>query len=444
MPAHRLKVISVLVGSLLVCGGARAESLTEVYRLALERDATYQGANATYRADVEVLTQARAALLPAVGAKADRSRNDVTVKAPGQLFTVEGSNDWYTNSWEIGLSQPVFDYPAIATYIKARHAVALADVELKRATENLILRTARAYIGVLAAHDGLDLAAAERVANERQLELARARLEVGLGTITDQHEAEARYKSSQATEIAAVNALEDARQAVVELIGELPSSFERLRTDVTLTPPGPGSIDEWVKLALDNNLALRSSRESVEVARSDVEVQRGGHYPTLDLVASDSSSDADGSLSGGGSRRDTTVVALQLSVPLFQGFYVKSKTAESRERLKAAESSLEAQRRSTVRDTRSAFLALSTQTSKIDALAQAVTASESALEGKQKGFEAGLNSNIDVLDAQRDLFRAKRDYYQSRYDFLVNLFKLEQAGARLNEDSLVRVDQWLK
>jgi len=49
-----------------------------------------------------------------------------------------------------------------------------------------------------------------------------------------------------------------------------------------------------------------------------------------------------------------------------------------------------------------------------------------------------------VLDAQRDLFRAKRDYYRSRYDFLVNLFRLEQAAASLSEASLTRVDQWLE
>jgi len=441
---RHLVIALTFLAACTASASAGAESLAEVYRLAIERDATFQAANATYRADVEVLAQARAALLPLVGATAGRTRNDVTLKAPDVQFVVQGSNDWYTNDWQIALSQPLFDYPAFATYRKAKHAVALADNQLQSAVESLILRTARAYIGVLAATDNLDLAVSERVANERQLELARARLEVGLGTITDRHEAEARFKSAQAAEISAKNTLEDARQGVVELIGELPQSFKRLRPDAELRAQGSDNIDEWTRKALESNVALRALVEAVEIARAEVNVQRGGHYPKLDLVASESNSDADGSLSGPGSERDSTTIALQLSVPIFQGGYVNSKTTAARERLKAAQSNLEAQRRTTVRDTRAAFLTLTSQTSKIDALAQAVTANESALEGKQKGFEAGLNSNIEVLDAQRDLFRAKRDYYQSRYDFLVGLFRLEQATATLSEASLTRVDQWLE
>jgi len=110
----------------------------------------------------------------------------------------------------------------------------------------------------------------------------------------------------------------------------------------------------------------------------------------------------------------------------------------------AAQRTLESSRRATVRDARDAFRSMATQTSLVSALQQAVTASESALEGKVKGYEAGLNSNIEVLDAQRDLYRAKRDYAQSRYDYVLYLFRLEQAAARLDVGSLERVNQWLK
>jgi len=423
---------------------ARAENLIDIYRLAQQNDPAFQAAEATYRADSEILPQARSALLPAIGATADRTRTETSQAAPGVAFTLEGSTTYYSNEYGVRLAQPLFDYPAYKQYGQAKESVARAELEFAVAQQDLLLRSARAYFTVLAAIDNLELAQAEKTALARQLDLARARLDVGLGTVTDLYEAEARYKSTEASEIEAVNALEDARQALEQLIGQPPPALNPLAADMPMLKPDPPNIDAWLEEALANNLSILTEQRTVAIAVEEVNVQRGGHYPTVDLVASDSHFEQDGSLSGGAVERDNTIIGVQLSVPLFQGGFVSSRTAEARQRLEAARRSLESTRRAAVREARDAFRSMATQTSLVSALQQAVTASESALEGKVKGFEAGLNSNIEVLDAQRDLFLAKRNYAQSRYDYVLNLFRLEQVAARLDVGSLERVNQWLQ
>ncbi len=68
----------------------------------------------------------------------------------------------------------------------------------------------------------------------------------------------------------------------------------------------------------------------------------------------------------------------------------------------------------------------------------------SALEAKTEGFQAGIHTSVDVLDASRDLYRTKRDYAQARYTYLLNLLKLKQAADTLAETDLAQVNGWLR
>lgn len=71
-------------------------------------------------------------------------------------------------------------------------------------------------------------------------------------------------------------------------------------------------------------------------------------------------------------------------------------------------------------------------------------AGESSLEAKTEGFIAGINTNIDVLDASRDLYRAKRDLSSARYDYLLNMLRLKQAAGTLSDRDAVQINGWLQ
>ena len=432
-----------LLATLLTAPASHGENLFEIYVLATENDPTYRAAAATYQADRQILNQARANLLPTVSAFARRTRNKDRVEAPNVAFTIEGEADFYSNDYTVSLTQPVFDYALIARYRQAKRTRTRADYDFQAAKQDLLLRTAQAYGDALSAGDGVTLAAAERKALSRQLELAKARLEVGLGTVTEQHEARARFETAVAQEVEAANTLADARESLRELTGRLPDQLAVLGEKMTLATPDPPNIDQWVDRALAGNLGIKARRLAAAAAAQEVSAQRAGHLPTLQLIASKSEFESDGSLSGPGRFVSNTDLTLRLAVPIFQGGFVNSKTAEARLRHRAALDELERERRASIRALRAAFLGVTSQTSRVRALAQAVTASESALEGKQKGFEAGLNSNIEVLNAQRDLFSTKRDYLQSRYDFLINQLRLKQAVGTLNEAALGEMNRWL-
>jgi outer membrane protein len=421
-----------------------ADDLLDIYQLARQNDPAYQSAAASFRADSEQLNQARAALLPSLSASASQSRNRDETRATGVDFISVGDASYDSERLSVELSQTLFDMSSFGRLRQGRLTADRAKLDLASAQQDLMLRTASVYLGVLSALDNLQLANAEKTAIARQLELAQARLEVGLGTITDQHDAQARFKLAEARVLEATSELEDSKQALTELIGQPARPLAPLDPGIELQLPEPLDAAAWVDLALAQNPSLQARQRDTEIQQQEVKVQRSGHLPSLKLVGSYSESETDGSISGPGVERENTSASLQLSVPLIEGGLVVSRTAEARYRLDAARQDYEQARRALTRQTRAAYLNVTSLVSKVAALEQAVTASQSALEGKTEGFEAGIYSNIDVLNAQRDLFLAQRDLYQARYDYLLSYLQLQQRAGALDEQTLARANQWLK
>ena len=354
-----------------------------------------------------------------------------------------------TSGYALSLRQPLFNSAAWAGLKQARASVRKAASEFASAKQSLLTRTAAAYFAVLRAKDNLDLAIAEKAAVKGQLDLTSARLEAGLSTITEVHEARAQYEFTEAEEIDARNRLDDAREALRTLTGRSVGTLKRLRPENPLLTPDPPDIEKWVENALQHNLALKAAEAAVDIAKEEIRIQRAGHWPTLDIVGNSSRSDATGSSFSIANpeadiRRDNTSIGLELNIPLVRGGLVSALTKESKYRYTAAEYASEKQRRSTIRSTRSAYLGVISSAKRIVALKQSVIAGESALEAKQEGFQAGISTNKDVLDAQRNLYRAKRDYSDSRYSYLVNFLLLKEAAGILSEEDLARINDWLQ
>ena len=146
-------------------------------------------------------------------------------------------------------------------------------------------------------------------------------------------------------------------------------------------------------------------------------------------------------MSNGATRRAN--IGLRLSLPLYSGGLVLSRTRESRHRYQRTLDLLERERRSAQRETRDAYLGVNSGISRVHALEQAVRSSETAAEAIEAGFQVGTRTSVDVLDAQRDRFRARRDLSEARYSYILNVLRLKRAAGILSEDDLQLISIWL-
>ena len=407
---------------------AVAENLLEVFESALESDPEFLAAGADNRAAQEIRPQARAGLLP-----------EASLSFTSQWNERQPQPDTRSDNLTLNVEQPIWRRDRRIAIDQADSRIARADALYAAARQDLMVRVAERYFGVLEAEDELGFARATLEAFEQQLEQSRQRFEVGLIPITDVEEAKAGFDLSKAQLIAAENALDIAREALRETTGAYQEKLAPL-TEMPLVTPEPEDIDEWTEIALDRNPRLLAARHDTETARREIRRIQAGHSPVLDAVGSIGLNDS-GSSPTGETRR--TNVGLRLSFPLYRGGSILSRTRESRHRYQRTLDVLERERRRAQRETRGAYLGVESGISRVRALEQAVRSSRAAAEAIEAGFQVGTRTSVDVLDAQRDLFRARRDLSEARYGYVLDVLRLKRAAGTLSEDDLQLIAIWL-
>jgi outer membrane protein len=443
----RFLVHTILASASLACFSASAADLKEVYNRALTNDPLIREADANRLATRESKPQALAALLPQISA--DGTWNDTVdtnstgiFVAPGVPLTPQRNNfDGDSSSWNLTLRQSVFRWENWATYQRANSERAQAEADYVVAQQDLVLRTAEAYFNVLAARDTLEAAQAAYDAIGRQLEQSEKRFEVGLIAVTDVQDAKAAFDSASAALIQGKRSLANAGELLRELTGDTWDTLEKPGNDMPLNSPNPASPDDWVKLAMDQNASLNSSRLAAEITRSNVNVERGGHIPAVDFVVRRGHDESDGVLNGT-SIGDTsnnnydTIYGLQVTVPIFSGGLTSSRVRQAQYRNTAARERLERTARATERSTRDAFLGVNSEVARVQSLKQAVDSAQTALQATEAGYEVGTRTSVDVLQARQRLFQSQTDYARSRYDYLLNVLRLQQAAGTLDRKGL--------
>lgn len=422
---------------------AAAADLLDIYRAALASDPVYSAARASWAAAQEKLPQGRAGLLPQASLSASTQHNDRDLNFRDS--TQPGSRSQFnSNSASVSITQPIYRQQNFAAYEQGKTQVVLADAQLTAAGQDLILRVAQAYFDVLLARDSVAFAESQKTAIGQQLEQAKRNFEVGNATITDTHEAQARYDLVTAQEIAARNDLEVRNRALEQLIGRAAPALALLGKRFTLQPPDPASMESWVEQARSLSLQVRIALENLNFSTLDVRRNRGAHHPTLDAYATVSeSSSGSGTQGGAGTETSSKVVGLQLAIPLYQGGAISSRVREAIANEDRARQDLENARRSAELAARQGYLGVTSGIAQVRALEAALVSNQSSLDSTRLGQEVGVRTQVDVLNAQQQLFSARRDLAQARYNYILSLLRLKAAAGQLGETDLERVNSWL-
>jgi outer membrane protein len=424
---------------------AAAEDLMQVFRDAQVYDATYAAAKRSLEAGKEKGPQGLALLLPTLGlsANATRSRTEVEFRDPSAsaLNSIRSPDQ---AGYTLTFTQPVFRYQNWIQYDQGQAQVKQAEATYANAYQDLITRVAQAYFDVLASQDTLTLVRAQKEAIAEQLEQAKRNFEVGTATITDTHEAQARYDLSGAQEIAAANDLEAKRRVLQLITGKEYAELKPLRADIKMPPPNPNDMESWAELAGKQGYAVQVGEAGLQIAQLEAKRNRAAHLPTLDFFATYGQSGASATSDSNLARNtDQSVIGLQLAMPLYQGGGLSSRDRESAALALKARDDLDNARRTAVLTERQIYLSVINGIAQVAALEQALVSSTSALDSNKLGYEVGVRINIDVLNAQQQVFSTKRDLALARYNTLINHLRLKAGAATLREEDLEVVNRAL-
>jgi outer membrane protein, protease secretion system len=414
--------------------------LSGAYRKALDYDARVRIAHADNYADKEEIAKARALLRPNIRGNVGRGRNVTQYGYHGVLYTPDYYN---TSNTGVTLRQSLLNIPNFIGYTQAKSIVAKSDIDMQNEEAGLIVRITDAYCNVLYAEENLAVIQEQVKASKEQLQQAKHRYDKGFGTITEISESQAVYNMALAECLDMVNNLEFSRRTLENLIGEYPENLCKLNPEkLVVKNPLSDQVQSWISLAMSGNGEISSARQNMEIARKEIEKQKAIRYPTLDLVAGRNLTESENNYSIGATY-NTYSLSLQMSVPIYSGGFVSSSVRQAKARWIKAGEELRLQERGVQSDVRKYYNNVTGTIAQIQAYEQAVKSQETALTGTRKGFEAGLRSNMDVLDAQQKLFSARRNLAKSRYQYIINLLMLRQSAGVLSARDIEEVNNWL-
>ncbi|WP_439101718.1 TolC family outer membrane protein [Congregibacter sp.] len=452
-----------LAATVVASASANAESLRDIYELALENDATLKAQQAQYMAGLEDENAALSVLLPQVTASARTQNSDTDTTSPGIIgFDPSGApvigdtfdnTDIDTDTYQVSLQQAIFNLPAWFSFQSGKELSKQVEATFAANQQNLIVRVVQAYLAVLRAQDNLRASVAREEAFGRQLEQNQQRFEVGLIAITDVYESQAAYDLSQVDRISDENAVAVALENLSVLTGKRHDTLDVLVESFEVNKPEPADRSAWVEFALANNFNLKASQYAEEAARQNAKARRLAHAPTINGNAQylDSTTDGTRFQDPAGifnfppnSERQQTVWGVELSMPLYTGGAISAERRRAAQLFNQAREQRINLTRQTVTDARSLHMTVVNDVARVAARKQSILSSKSALDATQAGYEVGTRNIVDVLNAQNTLFGALRDYANSRYDYIVNTLLLKEQAGLLSPEDIITLNSFLE
>jgi outer membrane protein len=443
---HPYRLKKTLMAGLVVISAygmpAFPANLMDMVTLAEQNDQTLLAAEQKQLSIHENTPIARANLLPQIGASAglDYSRTEIKSDGfPGAPSVIQGSG----HSLGLSLNQVVYNRIDNLNLDIADLQVQQADLDYASARQDLLLRTSNAYFAVLQANASLQLSIASQKAFKNQLEQAQKRYEVGLVAVTDVANAQANYDKANADIITARNALENAQSALATITGKNPAELDDVRTNLTTPRPDPANPNDWVALAIKQNISLQSAEVGGRISQENIAINRAARAPTVDLTGQYGYNSTPSQFNGNESSNIAASIGLQVSVPLYTGGRINAKSRQAAFQYQQTQNEIENLRRNVQQNTANDYRGVLTNISEITAYGQSVESARTSLAATEAGYQVGTRTIVDVLNAQIQVFSAMANFLNARYSYLTNYLKLKADTGQLSLNDIKAVNTQL-
>ncbi|MBN4076926.1 TolC family protein [Mariprofundus ferrooxydans] len=421
---------------------ADATRLQSVVALALEHAPTLQAAEAARDAAAEDITLGRAWLLPYVVANGSLTRRNQDFsydRTIGFLTTTVRNNE---QIYGIKAYQPLFDVEKWAIYQQGKISAATGEVKLAIQRQQTILQASAAWLDVIRAQATFSAAKASEQAMNTLAMQAKAAFEVGTAAINDSLSARSRRDLTKAARIRAGQALALSQAQLNSLVGKnLPVSVE-LYQGIEPLHVSKDKLEVWEQRAEATSLGVQLSDQALAMADAEHLKSVGGAMPTLQLVAGwDYNKSSQGIFVG--STVKSASIGIEMSIPLYAGgsTWAEQRKA-SKEKIQAEFNMAEAKRTARLA-ARQSLLGLRTTAAEVEALDAALSSAKMEKKAAQAGFEVGIRTITDALDAEERLAAARQRYADAVARHAMAYLQLMASSNHLAKSTVEKIDQLL-
>ncbi|WP_167631138.1 TolC family protein [Mariprofundus ferrooxydans] len=422
---------------------AQPVSLSQAVTDALGHAPALQSAEAARDSASEDAKLGRAWLLPYVAASGSwqKVRRDIVYDRP-IAFPLANELNMVETDYGVKAYQPLFDLEKWSLYKQGLASAAMGETSLQLVRRQTILAVASAWLDVMRTIQRLKAAKADEEAMQRLAEQAEASFKVGLEPVNTSLAATSRRDLARANRIRAEQAVNQARAVLSSLLGHEADVTASMNPSPQPLALAKSSEQSWLEQA-DHADRVQMAENSISLADAGELKALGSALPKLQLVAGWDKQRSSSGMFGTGSRTESTSIGVEISMPLYAGGSTWAQQRKSEKEKIRAEADLDEAQRQAKLATRQAWLQWQATGSELTAMKAALTSARSEREAAHAGFDAGLRTMTEVLDAEDRLASARAGLADSIATHGLSVLQLYAAVGTLDTDQVAFVQDWL-
>ena len=321
------------------------------------------------------------------------------------------SRDMWRTESRLTVRQMVFDgFQTKSRVAQESNRFTSAAFHVMDVQNQLALRAAEAYLGVLHAREQVALAEANHATHMSYTQKIQARVSGGRSSQSDIRQVEGRTALAQANIEAAVGDLKAAEARYLEAVGEMPSNPTK---DATPFGAIPVNTKAAIDRAMGQSPVIASAMADIKAANAELAEAKSVFCPRVELEGGASQNrNLDGVE---GPNNDYTAMVM-VRQNLYNGGYDVAQRKERTERVKQAQDQLEVERRQVEQAIIESYARMDTAKSRLQPLSVHVESAMSTRDAYVSQFDLGQRTLLDLLDSEVELFNAKSALIDGKYE----------------------------
>jgi outer membrane protein len=169
-----------------------------------------------------------------------------------------------------------------------------------------------------------------------------------------------------------------------------------------------------------NKPSVKASELRLKGSEKELEVAKGGYYPSVSFGANYGNGiyDTNASLGGQLEKNSRTSMGINMSIPIFNRFNTRNSVRSAEIAIKNAELNLENTKKTLYKEIQQAWFNATNALEKYNASKEAVAQSEIASKFAEEKFNSGKASAYEYYEARMKLVSATSNLLQSKYNYV--------------------------
>jgi len=340
----------------------------------------------------------------------------------GQSFQLYPLNAWDEH---LGVQGTIYDFNRRTKSVDlAASQVTTAQDRLELAKSGLSYRTIQTFYAILFLEKSIQVQSEEIKNLNDHLLMTQKRVQAGTATDFDVLTTQVRVAAAQNEKINLQNSLENTKVIFRRLLGLAPGSPVNLSGEFNEEPTAL-NLDSLVSQALSSRIEMKVANDQLHSAQMQYEVASSTNNPTLG--ASMMWGLKNGYFPDMNVLRGNFVAAVQLAIPLFDGFRERNLKGEATAGIRVSEDNKNSISEQIKSDVQKGISDVRSSLDRLRTTEITVEQAKSAVEQARIRYQAGTVTNLDLLDAETSLSQAELMQIQALYQFVVSRYELDQA-----------------